>query len=277
MNSDSDSDVDRGSDGDSLEENSVASEFDDSFASDDDSFEELDILSGGPSIRNFERIKNNNSRLEYFGVNFLDMNDEEWEELGLDISNNTHLKHISFNQNSINDHKASFFFSGLRRSSSIEGLVINAQSIEGVGIDEHGDGELSVVGVRSMVPFLQNTSNLRKLALSGNNIQSEGFNTMFRALRDSPIETIFCSNCGIESLEIDESSIPRKFASLHLQENSINADGCRELAKLLQGESSSMEGLNLDGNQIDDDGVAFLVDALRGNTSLKILQSYIFQ
>ena len=270
MNSDSDSDVDRGIDGDSLEENSVASDFDGNFALDDlddyvydDSFEVSSVESyEDPCIRDFERIKYNDPVLKKLsGVMYAcrDFTDQEWEELGLDISNNTYLKKISFNYNNLNDHNASFFFSGLRRSCTIEGVNFDDNEL------------LSEVGVMSMVPFLQNASNLRNLSLGCNSIQSEGFNLLLRALRDSPIENLSCVQYGIESIKIDQSSIPRKLASLILQENSIKGDGCRELAKLLKGKDSTLAELDLHFNEIDDDGVVYLADSLRNNVSLKKL------
>ena len=59
--------------------------------------------------------------------------------------------------------------------------------------------------------------------------------------------------------------------SLELSENSINADGCRELAKLLQGEDDTLRELDLKDNAIDDEGVEILTNALQNNTSLKTL------
>jgi Ran GTPase-activating protein (RanGAP) involved in mRNA processing and transport len=186
------------------------------------------------------------------------MTDEEWEELGRDISNNTHLTNVFLYEGALNDHKMSFLFRGLTRSSSIKEMVFR-------------DNQLSVEGVRSMVPFLQNANNITQLYLEGNNVQSEGFNVLFRALRDSPIEMLNCSYNGIESIEIDNDHIPRNVKSLPLYGNRINADGCRELAKLLQGENSTLTDLWLSNNKIDDEGVAILVDALQKNTSLDAL------
>jgi Ran GTPase-activating protein (RanGAP) involved in mRNA processing and transport len=133
------------------------------------------------------------------------------------------------------------------------------------------DNQLSVEGVRSMVPFLQNANNLTKLNLSDSNIQSEGFNLLFRELRDSPMKELSCNNNGIESIEIDSDHIPRNLKSLALEGNRINAEGCRGLAKLLQGGNSTLIHFWLDKNKIDDEGVAILVDALQNNTSLKYL------
>eukprot|EP00985_Skeletonema_marinoi_P025770 scaffold19263_cov131-Skeletonema_marinoi.AAC.2 len=91
-----------------------------------------------------------------------------------------------------------------------------------------------------------------------------------KALRDSPIEALNCDNCGIETIEIDSEHIPKQLITLRLSGNRIDADGCRELSKLLQG-GAALKRLYLCNNRIDDDGVAILVDFLQSNTSLQIL------
>jgi len=187
-----------------------------------------------------------------------DISNEVWEQLGRDISNNTYLTRLNLNSGALNDDRISFFFLGLTRSSTIKFMQLY----------ENG---LSAVGVRSMVPFLQNANNLNYLDLDDNNIQSEGFNVLFRALRNSPIETLRCNRCSLESIEIDKEHIPDNLQNLHLDGNNINTDGCRGLATLLQRGEASLTTLHLDHNNIDDDGVDILVDALRNNTSLKDL------
>lgn len=151
-----------------------------------------------------------------------------------------------------------FLFRGLTRSSSINDLSLNSN-------------RLSVDGLRSMVQFLQNANNLESLELDYNNIQSEGFDVVVRALHNSHIESLNCSHCGINPSEIDNNCFPQHLTCLHLNYNNINADGCRELARLLQGENATLAQLYLNGNKINDDGVAFLVDALQTNTSLETL------
>jgi Ran GTPase-activating protein (RanGAP) involved in mRNA processing and transport len=128
-----------------------------------------------------------------------------------------------------------------------------------------------VAGLRSMVPFLQNANSLRRLDIDDSDIQSEGFNMLLRALRDSPIKELNCNRCGIESIEIDINNIPRDLTHLQLVGNKINTDGCRELSKLLQGVDPTLTNLLLEDNQIDDEGVAILVDALQNNTTLTTL------
>eukprot|EP00984_Skeletonema_dohrnii_P015598 scaffold6773_cov115-Skeletonema_dohrnii-CCMP3373.AAC.8 len=182
------------------------------------------------------------------------MTDEDWEELGRDISNNTHLNAVTLIR-ALNDQNMPLLFRGLTRSSSI-------------GVIYFKDNALSVVGVRSMVPFLQNASNLRYLDLSQNNLQSDGFNALFQALRDSPIEALECTRCGIEAIEIDANFIPKHLTILNLSSNNINADGCRGIAKLLQGGDATLKKLHLERNKIDDDGVEILADSLQNNKSL---------
>jgi hypothetical protein len=190
------------------------------------------------------------------------MTDEDWEQLGRDIANNTHLEDIMLCNGVLNDHKMSFLFGGLTRSSSIDGLHL-------------ANNGLSAAAIPSMVPFLQNANNLKYLDIGGEetacNLQSEGFNILFRALRDCPIERLWCQNCGIESIEIDNEHVPRHLKKLNLHWNNINADGCRGLATLLQVGDAALTDLYIDGNKIDDDGVEILVNALRSNATLKRL------
>ena len=187
-----------------------------------------------------------------------EMTDGEWEKLGRDIANNTHLQRVELYDRALNDHKTSFLFRELGKSSSIKNLELYRN-------------ELSAVGVRSVVPFLQNANNLQILHLGDNNIQSEGFNLLFRALRNSPIEELNCGRCGIESIEIEGEHIPRNLKELYLYENGINSDMCRELVKLLQGSDSKLKLLHLNGNDIDDEGVEIIVEALRSNKALNSL------
>ncbi len=186
------------------------------------------------------------------------MTDENWEQLGHDIANNTHLTHVDLHGDALNDRKMACFFRGLTRSSSIKEMALCRN-------------HLSVAAVRSMVPFLQNANNLTCLQLSDSNLQSEGFNVLFQALRYSPIEMLYCCHCGIESIEIDNENKPKHLKELSLHDNNIDADGCREAAKLLQGGDATLESLNISRNNINDEGVEILVEALQSNTSMTII------
>ena len=186
------------------------------------------------------------------------MSDENWEKLGSAITDNTHLTYIALNYCSLNDRKISSLFRGLKKSNIIDHLDLT-------------DNDISTVGIRSMVPFLQNANNLVEVILDQNDLQTEGFNLLFGALRDSSIEELQCDFCGIESIEIDSDQIPRNLSRLSLGGNTINANGCRGLVKLLQGKDASPTVLDLRNNEIDDEGVEILVEALHSNIALKDL------
>ena len=189
------------------------------------------------------------------------MSDDALEQLGRDISNNTHLTYVELSTGALNDHNMTCLFRGLTRSSSIMKM----------GLYEN---QLSINGVQNMVPFLQNANNLIELDLDDNNLQSEGFNLLFRALHNIPIERLHCERCDIEPIEIDTKQIPRQLKELHLDGNIINSDGCRGLAKLLQGGDAaltSLTTLDLCNNKIGGDGVAALATALKSNVALEFL------
>ena len=205
-------------------------------------------------------MKENDPRIKSIisdGNDMQNVTDENWEELGHAIANNSLLKKIDLFGETLSDHTISFFFRGLTRSSSIEEL----------SLCENG---LSAAAVPSMVPFLQSANNLTRLNLGQNSLQTEGFNFLLRALSNCPVEELFCSNCGIESIEIDSENKPEHLKLLYLTSNNIDTDGCRGLAKLLQGDSTLTE-LHLENNNIDDEGVEIMVETLKSNVSLRQL------
>ena len=162
-----------------------------------------------------QRVKDNNPHLKIFQGSMMGLSssltNEGWEQIGKDVSNNTHLEIINLHTGVLNEHTMKSFFRGLTSSITIKNVNLS----NNVGIR-----------VRSMVPFLQNTNCLRELDVSYNIISSEGFNVLLRALRDSPIEKLNCNRCGIESIEIDTEHIPQNLKSLTLIANIVNTDGC---------------------------------------------------
>lgn len=220
----------------------------------DDSSSSSDEEDGILTLNSVQRMKRDKyvTHFEAHGGN-QDITDEDWVEIGNVFSNKEYLTTLSLHSGALNDRKTALLFQGLTGSSSLEDMGLHRI-------------ELSAVGVRSMVPFLQHTNSLRCLNLSNNGIQSEGFNALFRSLRNSPIEKLNCTGCGITSIEI--RCIPKHLKVLYLDENNINADGCRGLAKLLRGGDATLETLHLQKNKIDDEGVEILVDVLQNNTSL---------
>jgi len=66
------------------------------------------------------------------------MTDEEWEVIGEDIANNTHLFLVTLYEGALNDHIMSFFFRGLTRSSTIEEVQLHHNGLSSSRSAEHG-------------------------------------------------------------------------------------------------------------------------------------------
>ena len=196
------------------------------------------------------------SRNGYFIRNTTSQN---WKVLGKYFTNIKTYGIIHISNGALDDLRMMNLFRGWTSDCYIKELSL------------HNNG-LSIAGLQSMGPFLQNATNLKKLVISNNNLQSEGFNSLLRALSDSPIEVLNCSNCGIETIEIDSDCIPKNLKVLHLANNIINADGYRGLATLLEWGDTTLTSLNISQTQIDDHRLAILVNALRRNTSLGTLR-----
>jgi hypothetical protein len=191
-------------------------------------------------------------------------NERHWAMLGRDVAGNDHLSHIEIGVpdrsviSALSDQNMKAFFQGLTRSNSMRSMTFYGR---GFGME----------GLHAMIPFLKNASNLTTLNINQNEIGSEGFSLLWNTLRDSPIEKLWCGWCGVDSLEIDENCIPKCLKDLKLSGGNINSDGCRELTKLILKEDSTLRGLYIRENNIDDEGVAILVGALRNNTSVERL------
>ena len=225
----------------------------DSSGSEDCSFDALVRL---------QRLHDSYPFLDTIGNEDLDdiqnMTNANWKVLGKYIAEKHNLQEVRLSKGALNDLRMIHLFRGLKRSNSIKQLLLY-------------ENALSIAGLQSMEPFLHNAHNLRTLDISRNNLQSEGFNFLFRALHNIPIEELNCSECGIESIEIDRDYIPKNLKALELAKNIINADGYRGLATLLEWEDTTLNLLNICFSKIDDHRLTILVNALKKNTSLKIL------
>ncbi len=79
---------------------------------------------------NFWGIKENNPLVTVLcesgnSQRIQNITDEEWEELGRDISNNTHLNALRLYEGALDDHRMSFLFRGLTRSNSIQEMQLH--------------------------------------------------------------------------------------------------------------------------------------------------------
>ena len=216
------------------------------------------------------------------------ISNEAWEVLGSYIAKNNHLEHYNASHLSLTDVQVSSFFKHLNGgSSSLQDYICCNNSI---GVD----------GIKSMMSFLQSSSNLSLISLDGNGgIQNEGFELIMKALDGGNIEDVLLGWCNIDSILIlDTVTLPKlrtlrlarngisiipqslgddsnKYVGLeylHLAYNYVNNEGCEVISKLLMKKDASLKFLDLSQNEIDDDGAELLATSLKHNTTLTALR-----
>ena len=248
---------------------------------DESSVASSDLNNNGIFIRDLRRVRRNDPRVDRLFGNgtyhdiVRNMTAGGWEDIGRDISNNTYLERLYIAADALDDEKLSSLFRGLTRSSSIVELDLI-------------QNEISALGLRSLEPFLQNSTKLRKLSVSFNDIQTEGFNFLMQVLRDSPVESLYCSHCGITSIEIE--TVPKNLKFLSFHNNNIQSEGFDRLIRSLRDSSikvlycnnccieivtnsfpRSLKTLHLNSNRINSNGCHEIAKLLREGDALEKL------
>jgi len=225
--------------------------------------EGLDILNRLRNNQLMPPICNNNE----FSLAFLDVTfrftDLSWELLGRYISNNTHLKTVRLDGCDLTDEIMTSLFGELTSSSSLERLQI--------GIYAGRSNEFGIVGVRSMIPFLQNSPKLKNLCMGNNNIDTECFETLISILHDKDITELGVPNCPyITDISALDNTLPN-LQKLNLSCYNIGREGIRTISSLLQKEGSNLTHLFLQDVGIDDEGAEMIASSLKHNKKLEEL------
>jgi len=156
-----------------------------------------------------------------------------WKLLGQYIANNTHLVEIDLDCCSITDETMSSLFGELERSSSLQRLLLS-------------DNEFSIDGVRSMIPFLQNSPNLSKLFMGSIfKINTACFEMLISALDGKSIEVLNFSGCNIGDISALSTYNLPCLHTLKLNENNIGREGIISISNLLQREDTVLTQLFL--------------------------------
>jgi len=183
--------------------------------------------------------------------------DQAWTLLGRYIANNTHLKKINLG-NCLDDEQVELLFGGLTKSVSLERLELN-------------DNDFGIVGVRSMIPFLQNSPNL-SIIFCGNSIfDTECFEVLVSALNGKSIKELYFYGCNITDVSALETCNLPNLQTLDLDRNKIGRAGCITISNLLQKEGSTLTRLYLNLTGMGDEEAEFLANSLKHNTKLKEL------
>jgi len=212
-------------------------------------------------------IKNN-----HYGVNELKISSSDaekftdlaWRLLGRYIANNSHLEKVFLIRCGITDEKMASLFYELTYSSSLKDLYLCHNNF---GID----------GVRSMIPFLNDTNLSHLNFFHNNNFDTDCLELLVSTLHGRPLESIslnslYISSCSITNISALDTYTLSDLQTLNLNGNNIGREGCIILSKLLQKEGTVLEELDLNGTGIEDEDVVLIASSLKHNTTLEQLR-----
>ena len=163
-------------------------------------------------------IKNNVPDMINFTLGFnesdsFSFSDLAWELLGRYISNNDYLKSLDLSCLDLTDELMAIIFNSLVKSSSLQVLILN-------------NNRIGMNGIRSMIPFLKNASNLSLINLSDNeDICTEEFEVLINALDGEPIETLNLNSCNIKDISVLGNCTLPNLRELHLENSSVQNMG----------------------------------------------------
>ena len=184
-----------------------------------------------------------------------------WRLLGRYIAPNTHLQRVVLDECGITDEIMALLFEELVSSLSVERLDLDSNHF---GID----------GVRSMIPFLQNTPKFSILYLGLNsNINTECFELLISALDGKSVKELDFCDCNITDISALETYSLPNLDSLSLTGNNIGREGITTLSIMLQKEDTRLTKLELKNTKIDDEDAEILAASLKHNSKLKTLVS----
>ena len=189
------------------------------------------------------------------------LTDQAWQLLGGYIANSTHLHTFDLDSCDLTDQQMTSLFSTLVRSESLAEFGIKFSPSFGIE------------GVRCVVPFLENSPDLWQVDIyHNNNFNSECFELLVKALKNTSVKRLVLENCNITDISILNTYNLSNLRKLDLNQNNIGKDGCITISNLLQKEDTNLYHLLLKNTGIDDEGVEFIATSLKHNTKLKELE-----
>ena len=207
-------------------------------------------------------IKNNLPNVNELNMRLSDTSyftDLSWRLLGRYIANNNQLEKVDLLCCGITDEIMASLFGELTYSTSLVYLTLCGNNI---GIE----------GIRSMIPFLQNSPNLSSIGFNGhNNFNSECFTVLIQALQNTRVWRLEFQDCNITNISALELYALPNLNVITFHGNNIGREGCRTLANILQKKDTRLSYLFLDNTGIDDEGAEIIANSLKHNTKLKTL------
>jgi len=189
--------------------------------------------------------------------NFTDL---EWRLLGRYIASNTHIERLNLRNCFLNNEKMASLF----------GELVNSSSIETLDLDYNTFG---VEGIRSVVPFLENSPQLTTIMMDWNvSINTESFEVLVRALHNDMRE-LYLGFCGCRITDIsvlDTHDLPN-LQEVNLNRNNIGREGCVTLSNMLQKGGSTLKNLYIINTGMGDEEAEIIAASLKNNNTLEKL------
>ena len=190
----------------------------------------------------------------------------DFRTLGNQIREHTHLNLLRGDLLPDEHLPDAYFFECLKCNHSIRELVLRGDSCEGLGYKEFLNAfaekhnsltKLSVVccdrGFGGLTAFTSTIQRFTKLECIDVRFSHFGENRSFLGQFVTAVRDL------------------RQVEKLNMAFNRIRRDSCDALATLLQDPNSTLRGLHLGDNNIDDVGIAVLANSLAKNTQLESL------
>ena len=192
-------------------------------------------------------------------IGTVELSDLAWKLLGRYIANNTHLVELGLSSCGLSNEKMALLCSELVGNESVCSLNLEMN-------------EFGIEGLRSIVPLLRNSPQLKNIHFSRNNFDTECFELLVQTLHGlSNVELLYLVNCNIIDISALES-YPFTIQKLALTRNNIGRDGCITLCNLLQQESgSTLTHLYLSRTGMGDEEAELLATSLKQNKKLDLL------
>lgn len=186
--------------------------------------------------------------------------------LGYFVGKNTLLKQLSIVPGANFYNIVEPFWRGVNRNKSIERISLH-------GID------ISLCNVLQMLkPFFGNNLNLTEIELMGCDLGAEGCRSLSLAVGacKKSLKSFELTDCEIgDEPCIDiilALSMHPQLEMLDLDGNNIGRNACAAVGTLLQWTTTQLSTLNLNGNDIDDEGIEALMAGLIHSRQLKKLR-----
>eukprot|EP00731_Ephydatia_muelleri_P004615 Em0002g791a len=206
-------------------------------------------------------LKENNT-LKELNLALCKLQPEGLEEVIKGVQVNTKLETLVLSYNTIDNKRASCLGMMLKENNTVKKLVLRGCELQPEGLEE-------------VIKCVQVNTKLETLDLSGSTIDNKGASCLAHALKhNTTLSELSLEECGLRDEAICELCGGLKWCKLKKLDLSFNPfgdQGAKGLADMLK-DHPTLEELRVWGcEEMSDDGVQYLMDAMMSKTRVKML------